>query len=138
MLYYIGGEPPSGYDTNVVETYDPALNQWTNCGGTCAVLPTSSFTNDGAATVLGLVYVVGGLDEGAPSGQLDRVEEFDPTQNAWTNCGTPAPGNACAPAPTKRSSHAAVAADGKVYVLGGTSPPGATYITTVEAFAPPP
>jgi N-acetylneuraminic acid mutarotase len=60
------------------------------------------------------IYAIGG------EGVLTRVEEYDPTTNTWTNCGTPAPGNNCASMPTGRRQLAVGVVNNKIYAIGGT------------------
>src|SRR5581483_2365839 len=61
------------------------------------------------------------------------VEEYDPGTNMWTNCGTPAPANACTPMPTARDSLGMAALSGKLYAVGGND---GSVSNAVEAYDP--
>ncbi|HEY7060585.1 MAG TPA: kelch repeat-containing protein [Chloroflexota bacterium] len=137
-LYAIGGTPPAGAAVGTVEEYDPATNTWTNCGApapgnACRPMPTARFGLGAAAAANGKLYAIGGF---AGSSVVGTVEEYDPASNTWTNCGTAAPGNGCAPMPTPREYLGVVAApNGKLYAIGGLSFPPA-YLPTVEEYNP--
>ncbi|MCH8845107.1 MAG: hypothetical protein IID61_19285, partial [SAR324 cluster bacterium] len=106
--YVFGGDVGAMAD-NTNEEYDPVTNTWT----IRTVMPTKRF---GAASVEvnGKIYVLGG-DDFPPS---NIVEEYDPSLDEWTNCsGLPNP--PCAAMPIGRFDFAAVALNGKIYVLGG-------------------
>ena len=118
-LYAVGGSNAGLLGT--VEEYDPATNTWTNCGqpapgNACASMPTARSELGLAAAPNGKLYAVGG-DAGGP---VNVVQEYDPAANTWTNCGQPAPGNACAPMLAPRSRLGVAAApNGKLYAVGG-------------------
>src|SRR5207253_2765213 len=113
MLYAAGGRNSGGFILGVMEQFDAAANAWT----TRAPMPTARWGLGLAGAPNGKVYAIGGWN-GATS--LATVEEYSPTTNTWTNCGTPAPGNACQLLPTARSYPGAAAAfSGKLYVIGG-------------------
>lgn len=84
------------------------------------------------ATLGRKIYVIGGLID---SQRVGMVEEYNSETNTWTNCGSPAPGNACASMPTNRSGASTSIIDGKIYVIGGRSAP-TTFLSTVEAYDP--
>ena len=77
-VYVTGGRLGGGFTsamTNILEVYDPALNQWT----THAPMPTTRGGINGIA-VNGDFFVFGG--EG-PAGVFDEMEMYVPTQNRW-------------------------------------------------------
>jgi len=92
-------------------------------------MPTGRRTVSVAA-VNGKIYAIGGL---AGDERINTVEEFDPLKRQWTNCGAPAPENACTPMPTKRSGTAVAVVGNEVYVLGGRSAP-TKILANVEAY----
>lgn len=74
------------------------------------VLPRRDFAT---ATLNGLIYVIGGGDVLAgviPAPPTATVEVYDPATDSWT---------LAAPMPRAVTNHAAVALDGKIYVIGG-------------------
>jgi N-acetylneuraminic acid mutarotase len=132
-IYAIGGWNGGGLAT--VEEYDPTTNTWTNCGtpapgNGCAPMPTGRYAL-AVGVVNDKIYAIGGH-----SGSIlpTVVEEYDPATNAWTNCGTPAPGNGCASIPTAREWLTVGVVGGKIYAIGGTS--GGSFLTTVEEYNP--
>src|SRR5207302_723921 len=70
-----------------------------------------------AAAVNGRFFVFGGF---IPSGDrdgwlpIDRAWDYDPQADAW---------KALPPLPTRRGAGAAVALGGRIYVIGGSTPP---------------
>jgi N-acetylneuraminic acid mutarotase len=85
-----------------------------------------------AAAAIGTrIYVTGGLakDEPGGNGVTARLLVLDTTTGAWT---------AGADAPTRRYSHASVALDGKIYVVGGhgDSRSKQTRLATAERYDP--
>jgi len=85
-----------------------------------------------AGVVNNKIYAIGGLNSG---NYLTTVEEYNPATNTWTNCGTPAPGNACTPMPTARSYLAYGVVNNKIYAIGrwnGSS----YYLNIVEEYDP--
>jgi hypothetical protein len=108
---------------------------WTNCGtpapgNGCAQMPTDR-TGLAVGVVNDKIYVIGGLNS---SGKLTTVEEYNPTTNTWTNCGTPAPGNGCIPMPTGRYYLAVGVVGSKIYAIGGYD--GSSYLAKVEEYDP--
>jgi hypothetical protein len=101
-----------GHVLDTVECYDPEKNAWEY------VKPMSS-SRFLFAAVVGRddkIYVFGGASkqgESGASGVLSAVEVYDPKTNAWSFRK---------PMPEARDSHAGVlAADGKIYLLGGSA-----------------
>jgi N-acetylneuraminic acid mutarotase len=92
-----------------MNAYDPVTNTWTpKAAGTARSLGAAGVIDD-------RLYVVGGcLPGGCGAGNVTNLlEEYDPAANTWATK---------APMPTARSDHAAVAIDGKLYVVGGNAP----------------
>jgi N-acetylneuraminic acid mutarotase len=118
-LYAIGGrqtdnDSPKG-NFNKVEMYNPANDSWTimeqmptkRSGIAAAVSPADNN-----------IYVFGGENpfgiEG-PKKTFDVVEKYDPKTNIWTKEES---------MPTARHGLAAMATDGKIYVISGGNKPG--------------
>jgi hypothetical protein len=127
LVYVIGGEllgtgtfpgPASG----LVHIYDPANDTWSS--GVDLPTPRKKLS---AATVNGVIYVIGG--EPAVGSGLDSriVEAFNPAAPvpAWTTM---------TPMPTGRKDAAATAVNGQVCVFGGLS--GPTTLSSLECFDP--
>jgi len=115
-IYVFGGGRGDG--SNTVEIYDPVSNTWTSG----AQMPTA---RGGLAAVLGpdqRIYAMGGDHALARDGTLSTVEVFDPRTKTW---------EVAAPMQTPRSNFgAAVAADGRIYAIGGAAD------MSVEAYSP--
>jgi N-acetylneuraminic acid mutarotase len=119
LVYLIGGlnvDGPSNPRPAAVQAYGPATNTWT----TKAPIPTARFAHV-AATVDGIIYVVGGFgdDPAAPT----PTEAYDPATNTWT---------ARAPPPVKRIGASAGVVNGRLYVAGGNIRPA----TRVDVYDP--
>lgn len=93
------------------EEYDPATDTWT----TGADMPTARFSF-GTAVVNGRIYAIGG--GGLQPGPLSTNEEYDPATDSWATK---------TPMPTANDG-AAVAVNGKIYVIGGS------YVLTGESY----
>ncbi|MEO6572633.1 MAG: kelch repeat-containing protein [Polyangiaceae bacterium] len=120
-LYAIGGYGEGGV-TGVVEAYTPATNSWT----TVAPLPTP---RHGLMAVLGhdgLIYAIGAYNDGFGAAQSAVVEVYSSATNTWS----------AGPSLVKGRYHAsaAVAANGRIYVMGGES--GEKVYATVESYLP--
>ena len=77
-IYVVGGRLGGGFTspmTNILEVFDPALNQWS----TRAHMPTTRGGINGIAAN-GNFYVFGG--EG-PDGVFNEMEMYVPTQDRW-------------------------------------------------------
>jgi N-acetylneuraminic acid mutarotase len=117
-IYAIGGV--GGLAT--VEEYNPAMNIWTNCGGSCTSMPTSR--NDLAAGVVNnKIYAIGG-HVGSP---ITTVEEYDPAANQWATKAN---------MPTARNGLAVAVVNNKIYAIGGQGPTSTSYLATVEEYDP--
>jgi PKD repeat protein/N-acetylneuraminic acid mutarotase len=119
-IYVFGGFL---YDAEQNKTfiYDTAADAWTQG----ANLPTARYYG-AAAEVGGKIYVIGGGKlQSDSSVSLTACEIYDPAANSWTT-GTALP--------AALRGHSAVAANGKIYVLGGKKSSG--YNNTVYEFDP--
>ena len=112
-LYVIGGFA-GGRAAGMTYEYDATTDKWTKKA------PMGRAAHHSAlAEVGGKIYVLGGFVQpatGAAGGwqPIDNAWEFDPAANTW---------KALPPLPTKRGAAVAVAAAGKIYVIGGASTP---------------
>jgi N-acetylneuraminic acid mutarotase len=80
------------------------------------------------AVLNGKIYVAGGYMGPCCDGTVVAdVQIYDPVTNTWS---------AGVPLPTPRWSGAAAAVDGKLYIIGGTTPTGLEQVNTVWAFDP--
>jgi N-acetylneuraminic acid mutarotase len=130
-LYLAGGCLPGGCGggnvVNLLEEYDPSTNQWT----TKAPMPTVR-SGAAAAGIDGKLYVVGGNAPCTPNCTpfYDKLEVYDPATNTWATK---------APTPGELASAAAVAIDGKLYVIGGSvpnSPTTSVVVATLWVYDP--
>lgn len=103
-VYVVGGLLFDQATTDLVEAWDPALEDWT----TVAPLPVP-LHHATATGVGGKLYVMGGWSDYFHT-PLPVVLVYDPATDAWS------PG---ASMPTARGAHAAAALGGRVHVLGG-------------------
>lgn len=69
----------------------------------------------------GRLFAIGGVGE---EGVTDRVEVYDPAQNAWTTAS---------PLPTPAANIQAAALGGRIYVPGGYRP-GGTFLDTLQIY----
>jgi len=94
-------------------------------------MPHGRLGHDSTVGMDGKIYVFGGrewiaADKGAPF--LDTVEVYDPKTDTWSKRS---------PMPEPRNAHAAVlAADGKIYVIGGSKAYRDTPLKTVLIYDP--
>jgi N-acetylneuraminic acid mutarotase len=125
MIYVIGGRTALfGVPLSTVEQYDPATDTWT----TKANMPTARGLGISSSVVNGKIYVFGGglSYQGTP---LSTVEQYDPATDTWTSK---------ADMPTATVNASASAANGRIYVIGG-SPGGSQWyqgISTVREYDP--
>src|SRR5262252_3486479 len=116
-MYVMGGLAPGWKPRGLVYEYDPATDKWTK------KKPMALSSHHVAVTELnGKIYAFGGFvppQSGPPAWiPIDNAWEYDPAADSW---------KALAPMPTKRGSPVAVAAGGKIYVIGGRT--GAAFIS---------
>jgi DNA-binding CsgD family transcriptional regulator len=116
-VYVIGGEVDRAPSAEVL-IYEPRDDAWQDGGRK----PTPVM-NTGAATISNTIYVPGGTTPGALA--TDRFEALDLTSGEW---------RALPPLPQPLAGHAVVAANNKLYVIGGRSLTGAS--GAVYAFDP--
>ena len=103
QVYAAGGMVgETGRPLDLLARYDPATDSWE----TLRRMP-EAVRAGAAATVDGLLYVVGGT---TAEGNSAALHAYDPASDEWSER---------APLPEPRFNHAAVALDGKIYVLGG-------------------
>lgn len=111
-LYVAGGaalnDPTQPGPFNTLYSYDPATDTWT----TLAPMPTPE---DGAAaaSINGQLYVVGGITQAVTNNPRNAIlQVYDPTTNTWATKAS---------MPTARAGAEAVAINGQLYVVGGTT-----------------
>jgi hypothetical protein len=123
-IYLIGGwirpGAPPGEPTSLNEEYDPETDTWT----TKAPMPTA---RNGLAVVEvnDRLYAIGGATDFNPwTNNLNVVEEYDPSTDAWTTVES---------MPTSRSLLGAAVVNNKIYSIGGMGSSG--YLDTNEEFS---
>lgn len=109
-LYVLGGYPANRVTTTTVQVYDAASDTW-------AFGPSLPAPNNHgmAATVDGVVFLIGGQTTASGDTFVDTVFALDPDEGVWSER---------APMPTRRSAGVAIAFDGLIYVFGGRPPRG--------------
>jgi N-acetylneuraminic acid mutarotase len=131
-----GGGIVQGGNVQTVMQYDPAIDTWTQK----ADIPTQQ-NNSSIAVADGKIYVIGGSGDlagvGGPAqaGNVQTVEQYDPTTDIWTQKTD---------IPTQRSNSSVAVVNGKIYVIGGlgTQQAGAvgvgqmSVLKTVEEYTP--
>lgn len=116
VLYAVGGDCGNGCHLATVEAYDPTTNTWT----TKAPMPGDGVAGAGAASVNGLLYIIGGV----PNNTAGTVYAYDPVGETWT---------VKSPMPTLRTGFGVAVANGKIYAVGGYN---GNIIATVEEYDP--
>ena len=107
-VYVIGGFGSTAEPVDIVEVYDPALDEWR----TAAPLPIAVH-HAVAAVVDGRLFVIGGFTGGRLRwSALGTVFEYEPARNAWRGR---------AQMPTPRGALAVAAVGGRLYALGGST-----------------
>ena len=107
-VYVIGGFGSTAEPVDIVEVYDPALDEWR----TAAPLPIAVH-HAVAAVVEGRLFVIGGFTGGRVRwSALGTVFEYEPARNAWRGR---------AQMPTPRGALAVAAVGGRLYALGGSA-----------------
>ena len=103
-MYVAGGEPVNTAVT-LVESFDPATNQWT------AVAPMNTRRKQhGLVSAQGKLFAVGGYN--FQDRALSSVECFDPSTRVWSNI---------AALSTARAALAVAVLGDKLYAIGGIS-----------------
>jgi len=111
QIYVLGGYPSTRISTNVVQVYDPVIDQWRR--GT--PLPIA-LNHTMSVSVNGILYVIGGQTEAGGDGPfVNTVYAFDPNRGTWSSR---------TPMPTARSGGGATVVNGRIYVAGGRPPRG--------------
>jgi N-acetylneuraminic acid mutarotase len=111
-----GSGPPGWTPVSNTWEYDPATDEWKEL----APMPTARGAAS-AGVVNGKIYVTGGANSlpgvtengihpGRPHNVVAAVEEYNPATNSWKTVR---------PLLLARNHHAAVGAEGKLYVIGG-------------------
>ena len=118
-IYAIGGSQGPGFTYDLVERYDPALEQWTT------VAPLNhARAFAAAASANGNIFVFGGrLD---PSTPIEAVEMYDPEIDAWEDVSI---------LPLPKEGLTAVYCQDEIWVIGGYSA-AAGYSGNVDVFDP--
>jgi N-acetylneuraminic acid mutarotase len=124
-VYAFGGTSDDGPPvTATVFAYDVNADTWTSTAPLAAG-PRRNFAY--ASDASGLIYAIGGYDFSGPPFALNRVEQYDPSADAW---------NELPDMPTRRQGAAAASGpDGRIYVMGGTDTSFQTVAVT-EIFDP--
>ena len=127
-LYVAGGaslnNPAQPNPFNTLYSYDPTTDTWT----ALAPMPTPE-VGAAAANVNGELYVVGGISQSVINNPRNGVlQVYDPTTNTWTTKTS---------MPTARAGAGAVAINGQLYVVGGTTDnTSAGYTGALEVYDP--
>ena len=120
-FYAIGGEEGDSIHCSV-ERYDSCTNTWSY------VQPLNKGVKlIGAATLQGLLYVVGGIECGEEHERrrCDAVQRYDPTTNSWT---------LAAPLSSRRSSVCLVTDEHFLYSIGGLA--DHDFLSSLERYDP--
>jgi N-acetylneuraminic acid mutarotase len=121
QIYNVGGETTSAVVTDN-QIYDPSTNTWST--GTPM---RTGIANAAYAVVNNILYLFGGTTDGQLTGTTKDVWSYNPQTDMWTLVSQ---------LPSKaRQGAVAVAADGLIYVIGGTT---AEYkrLNTVDEYDP--
>ncbi|NLG27685.1 MAG: S8 family serine peptidase, partial [Chloroflexi bacterium] len=113
-LYVFGGQTASQY-SQAAYAYDPASGQWS----TLAPLPVPDALHARAVSIGASLYVAGGWPD------RTQLLRYDPATNTWTRL---------ADLLTGRYGAAMTAADGRLYVAGGSG--ASTVLSSVERYDP--
>lgn len=112
-IYVIGGRIGAAFitrasNTDIVEEYDPATDQW---GALKEPMPGGPRSAVGWGTFNGRIYVAGGESRSSETNAtFRRVEAYDPARNAWATLP---------PMQFHRHGFAADVLDGKFHVVSG-------------------
>jgi hypothetical protein len=123
-LYFAGGRQPTNQSLNAFEEFDPSTNRWYRL----PPLPVG-LGSLGVTTIDGKVVVTGGgedpLRPDEPGGWLVRAAyAYEPSTRGWIRLPDMR---------RARHGHAAVPADGRVYVFRGAPCPGYGEMSSVES-----
>ena len=121
LVYAIGGVNASGTPLKSVESYDASSGDWTSVGSLPQTLYAEAAVYDGA----GHIFTFGGV--GADKTITSNVYEYTIASGTWSTVATTMPVAA-------RDSAAVLAANGRIYILGGITAGGTT--ADVESYDP--
>ena len=119
----VGGVTQMGNVMATAEAFDLATQAW---GAVASMARARAF--HAVASAGGLVYAMGGC--GVGNGLVEactEVEAFDVAQNAWSPVANMT---------SARKAFAAASANGKIYAMGGASPPNGYGCKSVEVYDP--
>ncbi|MFC1718303.1 Kelch repeat-containing protein, partial [Candidatus Poribacteria bacterium] len=125
IIYAIGGHIGHGGNAlSAVDAYDPVEDAWIKKKD----MPTAR-TYLSTVAVDGIIYAIGGSDAEAIDklNVLSTVEAYDPATDTWAEK---------ADMPTARMQLACVAANGKIYAIGGSGGIGVGALSVVEVYDP--
>lgn len=118
-IYAVGGYDGQGGFLNVLEKYSPETDTWS----TEAPMPEGRNAMGFAfSPSTGKFYVAGGYNQGF----FNNLYEYDPSTNSW---------DTKEPMPTSRIALGLIAANGKLYAIGGLLADN-TCVSTVEEYSP--
>lgn len=112
----VGGSP-----TTEVDIYDPATDTWSQ--GRPNPVPAAS--SSAAAVLNGLVYIVGGCNDGSCSKILSAVQVYNPVADSWSSAAN---------YPVPVDDEACGGIDGKLYCAGGVD--GTAVVTSGYVYDP--
>lgn len=116
-IYAIGGESTDGV-LDLVENYDPTLDQWSNLSP--KPIPVSDIS---AAVIGGKIYVPGGRTS---TGEVtSKLEIYSPLEDTWESGKN---------IPVGLSAYALVSYEGNLYLFGGWD--GERYVSSVYEYVP--
>ena len=116
-IYAIGGESTDGV-LDLVENYDPTLDQWSNLSPKS--IPVSDIS---AAVIGGKIYVPGGRTS---TGEVtNKLEIYSPLEDTWESGKN---------IPVGLSAYALVSYEGNLYLFGGWD--GERYVSSVYEYVP--
>lgn len=115
LIYVLGGF------SNEVSVFDPDTQTWDDV----APHPGTAVDHAGAASVNGIVYMIGGLTNW-PNEAVNTVRAYDPATDTWTEK---------APLPRDRGAMGIAVLDGLIYAIGGLVD-GGTAVADVTVYNP--
>jgi len=121
-IYVTGGLDSDGNPTARLDEYDPDTDDWTDCGGACAMIPEARH-NAALVAFEGLLILAGG---GSPDQAKPEVWSFDAVANVWEPL-EPMPQGRCCMA-------ASAGSGGNLYIFGGQT--GAPALDNVLEYNP--
>jgi N-acetylneuraminic acid mutarotase/glucose/arabinose dehydrogenase len=107
-VYVMGGLTAPNADTNNVWVYDPVAATWS----AAAPYPGVGVDHPGAACVNGIVYLLGGLQNGSASAPVATVYGYNPATNTWSQKAS---------MPRARGAMGVAVSGGRIYAAGGAA-----------------